>query len=339
MEPTSDNTLLSTNTHVLSPVPVVTLNVPTLVHVTYATSSLHDDAVHVNCITSSLSDEEEALQVSWAQTEYAHIGLKLKELLGMIQDNVDFLDNITNFSRSRPTSYMEVIYPLLQTLLSTLHVIRLESLPVAICSSLFDVSPSCKGNGFRSLLTVLLASLIKIEVLLVTFTRYRAHSRAWFYLSASCLTEFSDYSDALRTVSRMMTLAAQLTDRARKNNSLFVPYTKTKENDNFKNEIENMSRDSFFGPCVGFYYAGSTQSLVKFVGLALAGYSHGHEHASSIGKGLSALAHSALYLFSPIKKGKRIVAQVKSGSMEFMKEFWSLLDTTAAKHIGKVNFI
>jgi hypothetical protein len=55
-----------------------------------------------------------------------------------------------------------------------------------------------------------------------------------------------------------------------------------------------MARSDFHGPMFGFYYTGSTRNIVKMVAVAMAGYSHGHEHSNTLVRGVSSLLHGGL---------------------------------------------
>lgn len=68
----------------------------------------------------------------------------------------------------------------------------------------------------------------------------------------------------------------------------------------------------------------------------MCGYSHGHVHSSTLAAGAISVLHSISYMVKPGERAKRTVETHKSGNVDFAKNFWNLVDTTAARHLGKV---
>ena len=103
----------------------------------------------------------------------------------------------------------------------------------------------------------------------------------------------------LRTLTRVMTLAAKCSE-ASAGASLFVELDPEARRV-FLEEVENMARNDFYGASFGFYYAGSTVRTLKFIQVALAGFSHGHSRTSS----LATFVFFFLFFFKKKKRRRR----------------------------------
>lgn len=75
--------------------------------------------------------------------------------------------------------------------------------------------------------------------------------------------ELSGICGVLRTLTRLITLAAQFCEESTEGN-LFVPLEPAKLQ-MFLTEVDKMARDDFYGPCFGFYYTGATASIMKLI--------------------------------------------------------------------------
>lgn len=90
---------------------------------------------------------------------------------------------------------------------------------------------------------------------------------------------------------------------------------------------------------------------IQTIGLAMVSYSHAADYSSTAAAFLASLSHGLSYWRSyvpflcfvmtllnprPNKKASKFIELTQSDDVTFTKSFWSLLDTTLAKHWGKV---
>lgn len=223
------------------------------------------------------------------------------------------------------------LYTLLHNVAACCHVLSVEGHILAAAAPRYDFSPDCPGNGMRSLLAIAELAGKRTEGIVTGIQR---DCGKVIFRADKAYEQLCSFAGILRTLTRLMTLAAQLSEDT-PDGSLFVQLTPARLAV-YLAEVEGMSRTDFYGPCFGFHYPSASQRILSFIGVAMAGYSHGHERSSTLARGAVSVLHSSLYFLRPAAKAKRIVETHQTGSIPFAKAFWNLLDTTSARHLAKV---
>ncbi|XP_055306327.1 hormone-sensitive lipase isoform X2 [Sitodiplosis mosellana] len=85
---------------------------------------------------------------------------------------------------------------------------------------------------------------------------------------------------------------------------------------------------SFYGRCIGFHYCESMQSVVKFLGICLAGFSevYYNNNGNRIMKATSSMYTGGKYYWNPELRARRIVNLSQNAGIDFCKSFWSLTE-------------
>ncbi|XP_031621456.1 hormone-sensitive lipase [Contarinia nasturtii] len=85
---------------------------------------------------------------------------------------------------------------------------------------------------------------------------------------------------------------------------------------------------SFYGRCIGFHYCESMQSVMKFLGICLAGFSEifYNNNGNRIMKATSSMYTGGKYYWNPELRARRIVNLSQYAGIDFCKAFWSLTE-------------
>eukprot|EP00045_Choanoeca_perplexa_P012023 m.129667 g.129667 ORF g.129667 m.129667 type:complete len:854 (+) comp15855_c0_seq1:75-2636(+) len=254
---------------------------------------------------------------------------RLEYVIGLVSDSVNNPE-----SRAKP-SYHDLqsqLFEALQNVWTSLHVLLLE-LPVIVrAARTHDYGLECRANGYRSLLKVLGVAVECLQGWLSELENNFASS-SQLKISAQLFHEFG--VKMFGTLLRLFSKAAQLAERS-KDDSLFLNLVGDPFQEQILHELASDAKECFYGLYFGFYHKPGIQTLLHTIGLALVSYSHVTSYKSSSAALLASLSSGFYYWSKPDRKAKRFVEYTQAGQIGFTKKFWSLLDTTMARHWGKI---
>ncbi|EDQ89034.1 uncharacterized protein MONBRDRAFT_25836 [Monosiga brevicollis MX1] len=226
---------------------------------------------------------------------------------------------------------LTTLFLAIQNILGNLHVL-LHEMPIVIQAAIEnDYSLACCANGYRSLLRVLERA---IDTLQAWLQDYLASSERASVISLTA-ARFDEFGVKMfKTLMRVYSYAARLAEKTK--GSLFLDLTEDPLRANILRELESSQRECFYGRYFGFYYPSEVQQVLQTIGLALVSYSHGNRSRTSTGAFISSLASGVHYWTKPNEMAKRFIEYTSPANASFTKQFWGLLDTTLARHWGKV---
>ncbi|XP_054620554.1 lipase, hormone-sensitive a [Dunckerocampus dactyliophorus] len=187
----------------------------------------------------------------------------------------------------------------------------------------FDFDAQTPGNGYRSLIKVLLSCLVHI----IQKARYIASNhRSTFFRADHNVSEMEAYCSALCQLRSLFYLAKRLIN----DNDLGQLYSlQDRElSHKFVQEYSSMHKACFYGRCLGFQFSPSLRPFLQTVVISMVSYGETYGKQQS-GLGLAALSllTSGKYVIDPELRGAEFERITQNLDMQFWKSFWNVTES------------
>ncbi|XP_055328702.1 hormone-sensitive lipase-like [Paramacrobiotus metropolitanus] len=199
----------------------------------------------------------------------------------------------------------------------------------------FDVAPNIEGNGYRSLLSIVDACLIK---LLESLLYMKEHRESFYFRRSKCQQEIGDYVEVLGMMRALLNYAEKMIDaeRASGQHDLF-PRNGQELLDEWMVNVETLNQLCFYGNCTAFYLCPSIRTAMHTViTTALATFAEKYQQLEEEcpGSGPQALDYlgrnlvaSRKFILNPQLKAQVLVASTRELDIRFCKAFWSISES------------
>ncbi|XP_047131744.1 hormone-sensitive lipase isoform X1 [Hydra vulgaris] len=235
-------------------------------------------------------------------------------------DNADFFCGKTS---NRNVEFCESF----DRILNVLNPLQISLEVITRSCDKFDISPSCKGNGYRSIANVVESCLSKV---LELNEQIKNEREKFFFRSYHTYMELNSYSQVLMRLLSIVQFAIILLEES--NSGCLFP-KEEKIDENVMADFEKINRECFYGRSFGFQYVESLKKPLRFVGVVMAAYSDGYSrHDHSLSRALSSVIHSGKYYINPELRAKRITELTQKSNVSFCKAFWSLTENYGVQH-------
>eukprot|EP00111_Clytia_hemisphaerica_P016900 TCONS_00050129-protein len=248
--------------------------------------------------------------------EYKHLNGIFKNVLESSTDNLEF------FNQKQKQDF----HSSFQNIINVLDPLQMSLGVITNCCSKFDASPTSKGNGYRSIISIIESCLIKIQEL----SRHIQRSREKiFFRSYHVYMELESYSQVLTRLLTISHLAIVLLDYSDVGN--LFPHDCVV--DDMMIDFEKINRECFYGRSFGFQYSDSIRQSLHVIAVAMAAYGDGYQqHNHSLTRALSSMLHSGKYMVNPELRAQRINELTQNANIDFCKAFWGLTEEYGVQH-------
>nr|XP_057902740.1 lipase, hormone-sensitive a isoform X2 [Doryrhamphus excisus]XP_057902741.1 lipase, hormone-sensitive a isoform X2 [Doryrhamphus excisus]XP_057902742.1 lipase, hormone-sensitive a isoform X2 [Doryrhamphus excisus]XP_057902743.1 lipase, hormone-sensitive a isoform X2 [Doryrhamphus excisus] len=192
----------------------------------------------------------------------------------------------------------------------------------AVCHH-YDFDAETPGNGYRSLIKVLLSCLVHI----IQKARYIASNhKSAFFRADHNVSEMEAYCSALCQLRALFYLAKHLIN----DNDLGQLYSlqDLELSHKFVQEYSSMHKACFYGRCLGFQFSPSLRPFLQTVVISMVSYGEAYGKQQS-GLGLAALSllTSGKYVIDPELRGEEFERITQNLDMQFWKSFWNVTES------------
>ncbi|KAF3834308.1 hypothetical protein F7725_025512 [Dissostichus mawsoni] len=187
----------------------------------------------------------------------------------------------------------------------------------------YDFDAQTPGNGYRTLVKVLLSCLLHI----IHKGRYIASNyNSAFFRADHNASEMEAYSSALCQLRALLHLAQRLL-----NDNEYGQLYALQDGDlssRFVQEYSSMHKACFYGRCLGFQFSPSLRPFLQTVVISMVSYGETFGKQQS-GLGLAALSllTSGKYVMDPELRGAEFERITQNLNMQFWKSFWNLTES------------
>ncbi|XP_074470550.1 lipase, hormone-sensitive a isoform X3 [Sebastes fasciatus] len=187
----------------------------------------------------------------------------------------------------------------------------------------YDLDAETPGNGYRTLVKVLLSCLMHI----IHKGRYIASNyNSAFFRADHNASEMEAYCSALCQLRALVHLAQQLINE----NECGQLYS-LQDGDlsgRFVQEYSSMHKACFYGRCLGFQFSPTLRPFLQTVVISMVTYGETYGKQQS-GLGLAALSllTSGKYVIDPELRGAEFERITQNLDMQFWKSFWNLTES------------
>ncbi|XP_059206655.1 lipase, hormone-sensitive a [Centropristis striata] len=187
----------------------------------------------------------------------------------------------------------------------------------------YDFDAQTPGNGYRTLVKVLLSCLLHI----IHKGRYIAcNYTGAFFRADHNASEMEAYCSALCQLRALVYLAQRLI-----NDNGFGQLYSLQEGDlssRFVQEYSSMHKACFYGRCLGFQFSPTLRPFLQTVVISMVSYGETFGKQQS-GLGLAALSllTSGKYVIDPELRGAEFERITQNLDMQFWKSFWNLTES------------
>lgn len=251
--------------------------------------------------------------------EYAHLSTLFQQVGEYASENSNY------FNQKQKNGHTDYTTSF-QTILNVLDPLQISLEVVTNCCGKFDISPTCKGNGYRSIISIVESCLIKILQLSMQIQKSRDKL---FFRSYHVYMELESYTQVLSRLLTVVHLTIVLLDYS--DVGCLFPHDNIVED--LLVDFEKISRECFYGRSFGFQYSESVRQSLQVVAVALAAYGDGYiRHNHSFARALSSMLHSGKYVVDPELRAKRITELTQNADIDFCRAFWSLTEEHGVQH-------
>ncbi|KAL3043414.1 hypothetical protein OYC64_003309 [Pagothenia borchgrevinki] len=187
----------------------------------------------------------------------------------------------------------------------------------------YDFDAQTPGNGYRTLVKVLLSCLLHI----IHKGRYiSSNYNSAFFRADHNASEMEAYSSALCQLRALLHLAQRLL-----NDNEYGQLYALQNGDlsgRFVQEYSSMHKACFYGRCLGFQFSPSLRPFLQTVVISMVSYGETFGKQQS-GLGLAALSllTSGKYVMDPELRGAEFERITQNLNMQFWKSFWNLTES------------
>lgn len=186
----------------------------------------------------------------------------------------------------------------------------------------YDFDESTPANGYRSYVKAMQACINHC----VKICKYIAQNRSYLlFRKTMYMKEIEACCHLLASLCSCFQQTLTIKEKCQ-SGSLFPP------GEHRASGLFNMSacvnQYSFYGRSIGFHYCESMQSVMKFLGICLAGFSevYYNSNGNRIIKATSSMYTGGKYYWNPELRARRIINLSMNAGIDFCKSFWSLTE-------------
>lgn len=185
----------------------------------------------------------------------------------------------------------------------------------------YDFDENTPGNGFRSFLYVV-ECCIKTTLKL---SRYVMENRGSILFRKNVyVKEVESYNHLLASLCTCLKHCHTLREWSTPG-ELFPDSHSVEE---LLGKAATINQFCFYGRCLGFQFCESMRPLLKFISIAMAGFSEGYySQGGKISKATSSMYTSTKYMLDAELRARRIVNISQHSSVDFCKAFWFLAES------------
>eukprot|EP00127_Corallochytrium_limacisporum_P004153 Clim_evm98s157 gene=Clim_evmTU98s157 len=213
-------------------------------------------------------------------------------------------------------SRMQIMLPIIQ------HIVNI--------ADNYDPSIIMRGNGYRSLLFVVLCGIDGVELILDSFLRHKYKTASKAEEALSLLRELG--VEVMDSLLRALVMAKDLSE-------LYDPHQLFPSNDeqyskalDYLTEARMIDKKPFYGRLFGFQYQKQTRVVMRLLATFMASYAEGYQSSrNKITQSLHTAWNMSVYTNDPEKRAERIVESLDKGGYRFFRAFWNLPSTTSAR--------
>uniref|UniRef100_A0A3Q1CYS5 Hormone-sensitive lipase n=1 Tax=Amphiprion ocellaris TaxID=80972 RepID=A0A3Q1CYS5_AMPOC len=180
----------------------------------------------------------------------------------------------------------------------------------------YDFDEQTPGNGYRTLVKVLLSCLFHI----IQKARYVASNyNSAFFRAEHNAAEMEAYCSALCQLRALLHLAQRLI-----NDNDFGQLYSLKDEDlsrRFVQEYSSMHKACFYGRCLGFQFSPTLRPFLQTVVISMVSY------GETFGTAALSLLTSGKYVMDPELRGAEFERITQNLDLQFWKSFWNLTES------------
>ncbi|XP_033830916.1 lipase, hormone-sensitive a [Periophthalmus magnuspinnatus] len=187
----------------------------------------------------------------------------------------------------------------------------------------YDFDEETPGNGYRTLVKVLLSCLLHI----IHKARYiSSNLRGAFFRADHNATEMEAYLSALCQLRALLHLAQTLLNDTPCGQLCTLQDAELSRR--FVQEYSSMHKACFYGRCLGFQFSPSLRPFLQTVVISMVSYGETYgKQQSGIGKAALSLLTSGKYVMDPEMRGAEFERITQNLDLQFWKSFWNLTET------------
>ncbi|XP_008284011.1 lipase, hormone-sensitive a [Stegastes partitus] len=187
----------------------------------------------------------------------------------------------------------------------------------------YDFDEQTPGNGYRTLVKVLLSCLFHI----IQKARYIASNyNSAFFRAEHNATELEAYGSALCQLRALLHLAQRLIN----DNHHGQLYSLQDEDlsRRFVQEYSSMHKACFYGRCLGFQFSPALRPFLQTVVISMVSYGETFgKQQSGLGMAALSLLTSGKYVMDPELRGAEFERITQNLDLQFWKSFWNLTES------------
>lgn len=253
--------------------------------------------------------------------EYSYLPILFKHLRRILDDNIEY------FERDTSKAVYKKFYDGFKMITTTVHTMEEVVQVIAKAAPLYDFSIDIKGNGYRSLITIVEHSIRSVTDL----AAYCQTHRDRFYF------RWHHYSMEVEAFANLFCRIAELLELA-----------KSLINDNVPNHLfhehydsdlliaaEQLDRECFYGRTLGFQFPSGMSGFLQVVCVAMASFAEGYlKHKTySLSQATVSILNSGKYTVNPEMRAKQVAEVTQNMKVDFCKAFWNLTETYGIQHV------
>ncbi|GAU98930.1 hypothetical protein RvY_10002-2 [Ramazzottius varieornatus] len=258
-------------------------------------------------------------------------------LLSLGKDNASYYQGHISAASEPDERFLELTAVLR---VMSVHIPEVEQSAARLAETapLFDF-PGVEGNGYRSLLQIVDACVVK----LLEANVYMRNNREKFHFRVhSSLTDIRNYVEVLGTLRAMLKYTERMIDVevAAGTHDLFPGNTSDDDNSDLLEDwllrVETLDQTCFFGSCTAFHVCPSIRAALHTITTALATFAEKYQslELENPGSGPEALKYlgsnllaSRKFIMDPELKAQALVTSTRELDITFCKAFWSVSES------------
>ena len=298
----------------------------------------------------------------WSETEYEELGCALWEMKDLLGNNIAYFSGIDEVEMTRVLALIATEWALLEE----------GCLSVARAASRHDADPTMPGNGYRSLLSIMLAAVYKTIPRLKDCCRQR---ESLLFNKNVHITDLDDYGQILSLLRKMVQYAV-MADSISCRNHLFLPESEAELEKQSIQQFGEFDCSCFYGRRAAFYCDPKIRAALSVIITAMAGYDAGFHSSANTDQqqqhqqedevieedddddtelpvqqqptevdiqikttkdGAKAVMKGVGYWINPKSRAESLIKRFRSCDIPFAKGFWGLTESAPlAQHTGSL---
>uniref|UniRef100_A0A667ZBH5 Hormone-sensitive lipase n=1 Tax=Myripristis murdjan TaxID=586833 RepID=A0A667ZBH5_9TELE len=196
----------------------------------------------------------------------------------------------------------------------------------------YDFDAQTPGNGYRTLVKVLLSCLLHI----IHKGRYIASNcHGAFFRADHNAAEMEAYCSALCQLRALLYLAQRLI-----NDNDYGQLYSLQDGDlsrSFVQEYSSMHKACFYGRCLGFQFLPTLRPFLQTVVISMVSYGESYgKQQSGMGKAALSLLTSGKYVIDPELRGDEFERITQNLDLQFWKSFWNLTESGLITGLNRI---